>query len=858
MRKNVTSYRMPKYHQGFRCVTHYKMKVWSSFLLSLFFFPTAWANVTVNSANGGTNISADKVSNASVATNTSLAAKLLLAVADASQSTLSPTTATIPADGTSTQVLTVIAKDTYGNPLTTGGATVIITKTSGTGNISTVTDNNDGTYSATVTAPLTGGSGTFTATIDGNAIKNGTSTQTQAVINYNSITITWTGAISADWSTPGNWSNNSVPVSGADIDIPGSLSNYPALSQDATVGNLNFGTDALLSLNRHVLTINGTLSANNHFLAWGASSLVLNSAFTDTLFIDSSLTNLTINNSGASPILTHKNLNIYGTLTVTSGVLNTNNSLTLMSVIDGRTARIATGNNTGGYIKGDVSVQRMVKTLTGTGTSSYGNRRFWFLAAPLSDTSKATFNYTWQKQIHITGPGTGGITCSDGSSNSQPTLNSNGFDASGANINTILYYDDTQPSGSKWTPIAGTKNNNYLKAGDGYRVLIRGDRNLQGCALLYDNPPAASTDVTLSSTGGVVQGQFIKTLTQTAADGFNFIGNPYPSEIDFSAFLSDNTGLNNQYWTYYPNNAAGVYSNYNAGTLTNFPSRYANGGIIASGQSFFIQNGAAPVSSITFNESHKTSTAQFGIFGTGDKPLWNKLLRIELADNNRKHIDEVVIRFSTQVKKSNSYNNTWDSKSLNEGSHFIQSLKENKTALAIQTRNENFVNDTVALNIKAVANSTYQLNFSEFDKEHFADIFLIDRYLNTVQLINDQPTYNFTVNPADPASQGSERFAVIFRSAALKTGSVSNENNNSVAVNSYPNPVISELFITANTPIAFVRMIDYKGVTSLLKKTENNTTSQLTLNVGGLEPGIYMLEVNDVHGNRSVKKIIKQ
>ena len=102
----------------------------------------------------------------------------------ADQSTLTPGSVTITANGTSTQVLTVTAKDANGNNMTTGGANVAITKSSGTGSIGSVTDNGNGTYSATVTSPSTIGSGIFVATLAGAPVKSGTASQTEATVTY--------------------------------------------------------------------------------------------------------------------------------------------------------------------------------------------------------------------------------------------------------------------------------------------------------------------------------------------------------------------------------------------------------------------------------------------------------------------------------------------------------------------------------------------------------------------------------------------------------------------------------------------------------------------------------------------------
>jgi len=108
---------------------------------------------------------------------------------DAARSTLTPTSSSITANGTSTQVLTVTAKDANGNALTSGGATVTITQSSGTGTISTVTDNSNGTYTATVTSPTASGSAVFVATLGGNPVESGTGSQTQATVNYIAVVV---------------------------------------------------------------------------------------------------------------------------------------------------------------------------------------------------------------------------------------------------------------------------------------------------------------------------------------------------------------------------------------------------------------------------------------------------------------------------------------------------------------------------------------------------------------------------------------------------------------------------------------------------------------------------------------------
>ena len=136
--------------------------------------------ISYNLANGTNGGLAANYSMADFATTGDITA----GPADATASTLIPVSGSITANGSSTQVLTVTAKDAYSNNVGVGGATVTITKSSGTGAIGSVTDNGNGTYTATVTSPVTVGSGVFVATLGGAAVKSGTASQTQSTISY--------------------------------------------------------------------------------------------------------------------------------------------------------------------------------------------------------------------------------------------------------------------------------------------------------------------------------------------------------------------------------------------------------------------------------------------------------------------------------------------------------------------------------------------------------------------------------------------------------------------------------------------------------------------------------------------------
>ena len=104
--------------------------------------------------------------------------------ASAARSTVASEAETLVA-GTTTAI-TVQAKAADGTNRTTGGAVVVITQQSGDSaavTLSGVTDNEDGTYSATVSA-TTSGTRTFEATLDGAEVQGGTGSVQIVTVNF--------------------------------------------------------------------------------------------------------------------------------------------------------------------------------------------------------------------------------------------------------------------------------------------------------------------------------------------------------------------------------------------------------------------------------------------------------------------------------------------------------------------------------------------------------------------------------------------------------------------------------------------------------------------------------------------------
>lgn len=111
-----------------------------------------------------------------------------------SRVTASPTS--VQAGGATRSAITVTLRDSYGNPIGVGGATVSVTSTAGT--VGTVIDNGNGTYSTTLSPPFASGSANVRATASGVQLAS-------------TATVTFTPGAAHDIAVAsGNWQDDTV------------------------------------------------------------------------------------------------------------------------------------------------------------------------------------------------------------------------------------------------------------------------------------------------------------------------------------------------------------------------------------------------------------------------------------------------------------------------------------------------------------------------------------------------------------------------------------------------------------------------------------------------------------------------
>ena len=563
---------------------------------------------------------------------------------------------------------------------------------------------------------------------------------------------TWLGATSSAWNTTSNWANGVVPPAGAQVSIATTVNN-PVLPANTTIGKLYLTAGTTLNLGANTLTIDDVIAGTGTITGSSASSIVINGAagtinMNQASAATRSLSNLTLN-LGASAKLGNA-MDVYGTITLNSSVLDLNaQNLTLKSNATG-TARIADLTNSSITGATNVTVERYIKLRTG------GTGRAYRLLAPTVNTS-GSIKTNWMEGGMNTAIGTNinpvpgygtQITGSGG--------NTNGFDKTQTNAASLYAVTNAvTPTYTAITSTAGT-----LNALTGYFMYIRGDRSMDMTLPLATNMPTSST--TLRTTGTLIQGtQNVFTNSFTGSGALNLVTNPYPSPIDWSLVKAASTNVKDFYTLWDPNfgtrggfvtvTSAGIAS---SGLATKF---------IQSGQAFFVEsNGGVPTVSI--QESHKAAGNNNEVFLTPPPPVEAFRTELYYTEPNafRRVVDGALVLFD------NNYSAAVDDNDATEINNWDENIAIERGGkhLAIEGRPVIMTKDTLQLYMNNMKQQDYEF---EFTPAVFSNpglkAELIDNFLNTSTLLSvTSPTVTAFTVTSDPASAAGNRFKVVFGS----------------------------------------------------------------------------------------------
>jgi hypothetical protein len=457
--------------------------------------------------------------------------------------------------------------------------------------------------------------------------------------------------------------------------------------------------------------------------------------------------------SGIQPVL-HNNYTVSAsstivlfqgaTLTVTpnrvlvvDGKINNAGTIILQSDITGS----ASIGNSSGYISGNAIVHRYIPAMSNPASNNSFGRRWRFISSPVQ---QATLQ-GMRQCMFVTGPGTG---------TTLGTINSNGFDANHNNSPTVFRYHEASAGASSIGWVAPSHVDSALIPGHGYRMFVRGDRS--DISRIANNTHAPQNEVTLHFAGTINQGNITMPVSYTNSssganeDGWNLLGNPYPSAINWNTVWNDvssHTHISNTIWIFDP--VSNGYITYNALSHTG-----TNGfnGIIGSGQSFWVKATQAGAS-LMLKENHKANSTSNGMFkNTSNSAFYIELLRDSF---NRA---EMAVKY---LHGATTLFDAYDSRMLGS-SVAISAWDADSVDLSISCRPVNTTsNDTIRLNVQG-ATGNYTLGFKNSDQiavqEH---ITLVDALLNTYTDLRQHTSYPFAINASNAATHGRNRFYIV-------------------------------------------------------------------------------------------------
>lgn len=183
-------------------------------------------------------------------------------------------------------------------------------------------------------------------------------------------TTTWTGAVSAAWATPGNWSAG-LPTATVDVVVPSGTPNQPSTAGagGATCRNLTVNAGATLTVAvLQNLSVFGNATATGAIA--GGGSLVMTGATAATLF-SGTYPNLTIDKSG-STLTASGTPNVSLVLTLLNGTLSIPNGATLR-LLPGGAASFTGGALGGGASSGALDLDGNVAFVGTTAATPFPN-----------------------------------------------------------------------------------------------------------------------------------------------------------------------------------------------------------------------------------------------------------------------------------------------------------------------------------------------------------------------------------------------------------------------------------------------------------------------------------------------------
>ena len=524
-----------------------------------------------------------------------------------------------------------------------------------------------------------------------------------------------------------------IPLSGGVRHF--TLNNGLGGQHDLTLGTALDASGNILISNKTLITGNLDIAVGGDFtIASGAaftpgtSTLTFDGAALQTMSAPNalSMTNVLINKSGASNFTLSVPLTIsnsFGPVSTSAACAANVGSgqLTLLSS-QGATAFVPQ-MSAGSSIVGAVIVQRYLPNANGT-------RAYRYMASPVS-TSVAD----WQDDFMITGQFTNPST-GPGVNRFEPSLY--------LYNETLVTGGDALGDGYVAYPGfgSGPASASPLVIGRGYAVFQR-----------------ETQPFNLAVQGTIGQGAVPIAVTHSGGtnSGWNLVGNPYPSPIDWDLVAGASSGLDGAvYLTDNTLNSTSQNISYVA-NVSNPPGLFD--GNLSQGQGFWVKVAAPGSGSVNLAENQKVA-GQSQFLREETIP---DVMAMALKQGNT--IDYATVRLHDEATAE--FDSKYDAYKFGASGLYITTLSKDNKQLSINALSRTACDNVVPVQIEGAVAGSYTIDF--MGVESFGanrKIFLDDKVLNTRIEIGTTPQYAFTVS--DIATLR-DRFTLVFDAPVVET-----------------------------------------------------------------------------------------
>lgn len=360
-----------------------------------------------------------------------------------------------------------------------------------------------------------------------------------------------------------------------------------------------------------------------------------------------------------------------------------------------------------------------------------------------------------------------------------------------------------------------------------------------------DNHPTTPTLYNGQFTGTPNNGTIDVNLIYAGVNNsFNLVGNPYPSTINASDFLSTNAAsiTGTLYFWRKTNAAAGTaYATYTlGGATTTSPTSPTPNGIIQVGQGFIVEAKNINTPKITFLNSMRIGNTTNQFF-RDDTTIPSDRIWLNLT-NTSDAFSQLLVGYMPNA--SNSVDQ-YDAKGIDDSPLRLSSAIDNE-GYTIQGRAPFINSDTVPLHFKTNSDGDYTIAIDHVDGlfEGNQEIFLKDTVNQTVTDLKTSP-YTFSSN----SGIFNSRFELVFQNPTLKTTNF--EGSNKVIVFASNSKITIKC---SNELIEKVLVYDVLG--RLLFDSKNIKVNQLSVNNLTITNQALFVKITLANGKTETRKII--